>query len=107
MEHFKGIGKIKYEGAQSNNPLSFKYYNPNEVIDGKTMKEHLRFAVAYWHTFQASGIDSFGVGTAIRPWDNISDKCHLQKQRWEANFEFCEKLQVPFFCFQTGYSTRS
>lgn len=99
MEHFKGIGKIKYEGAQSNNPLSFKYYNPNEVIDGKTMKEHLRFAVAYWHTFQASGIDSFGVGTAIRPWDNISDKMSLAKTKMEANFEFCEKLQVPFFCF--------
>ncbi|NLB81451.1 MAG: xylose isomerase [Clostridiaceae bacterium] len=99
MEHFKGIGKSKYEGAQSDNPLSFKYYNPNEVIDGKTMKEHLRFAVAYWHTFQASGIDSFGVGTAIRPWDNISDKMSLAKTKMEANFEFCEKLQVPFFCF--------
>ncbi|NLU53622.1 MAG: xylose isomerase [Clostridiaceae bacterium] len=98
-EYFKGIGKIKYEGPQSDNPLAFKYYNPEEVIDGKTMKEHLRFAVAYWHTYQARGADPFGVGTAIRPWDGVSDPMDLAYAKVEANFEFCEKLDIPFFCF--------
>ena len=98
-EYFKNIKKIQYEGKEFDNPLAFKYYNENEVVGGKTMKEHLRFAVAYWHTFQATGVDPFGVGTAIRPWDNISDPMDLAKAKVEANFEFCEKLGVPFFCF--------
>jgi xylose isomerase len=63
------------------------------------MEDHLRFAVAYWHTFQARGSDPFGVGTAIRPWDSISDQMELAKVKVEANFEFCEKLGAPFFCF--------
>jgi xylose isomerase len=98
-EFFKNVSKIKYEGKDSDNPLAFKYYNPDEVIDGKTMKEHLRFAVAYWHTFQGVGVDPFGAGTAIRSWDNITDPMDLAKAKVEANFEFCEKLGVPFFCF--------
>ncbi len=98
-EFFKNVSKIQYEGKDSDNPLAFKYYNPDEVIDGKTMKEHLRFAVAYWHTFQGVGVDPFGAGTAIRPWDNITDPMDLAKAKVEANFEFCEKLGVPFFCF--------
>lgn len=98
-EVFKGIQKINFEGKGSDNPLSFKYYNADEVVAGKRMEEHLRFAVAYWHTFQATGVDPFGIGTAVRPWDNISDKMELAKTKVEANFEFCEKLGVPFFCF--------
>ena len=98
-EFFKGIGKIVYEGPKSDNPLAFRYYNPAEVVNGKTMKEHLRFAVAYWHTFQARGSDPFGPGTAMRPWDKITDPMELALAKVEANFEFCEKLQVPFFCF--------
>ena len=68
----------------------------------KHMKDHLRFAVAYWHTFQARGDDPFGVGTAIRPWDNITDDMDLAIAKVDANFEFCEKLGVPFFCFHDG-----
>ncbi|MEN2773927.1 xylose isomerase [Acetivibrio clariflavus] len=98
-EYFKGISKIQYEGKDSDNPLAFKYYNPDEVVGDKTMKEHLRFAVAYWHTFQGTGADPFGVGTAQRPWENITDPMDLAKAKVEANFEFCEKLGVPFFCF--------
>ncbi|HOQ76216.1 MAG TPA: xylose isomerase [Thermoclostridium sp.] len=98
-EFFKGIGKIQYEGPESKNPLAFKYYNPDEVIAGKTMKEHLRFAVAYWHTYQARGVDMFGGGTAVRPWDDITDPMDLAYAKVDANFEFCEKLGVPFFCF--------
>lgn len=99
-EIFKGIQNIKYEGAKSDNPLAYKYYNADEIIAGKRMEDHLKFAVAYWHTFQASGTDPFGpVGTAIRPWDSISDAMELAKLKVEANFEFCEKLGVPYFCF--------
>ncbi len=98
-EFFKGIGKIQYEGPESKNPLAFKYYNPDEVVFGKPMKEHLRFAVAYWHTFQARGADMFGAGTAQRPWDHITDPMDLALAKVDANFEFCEKLGVPFFCF--------
>lgn len=98
-EYFKNVSKIQYEGKGSDNPLAFKYYNPDEVIGGKTMKEHLRFAVAYWHTFQGTGGDPFGPGTAVRPWADISDPMELAKAKMYANFEFCEKLGVPFFCF--------
>lgn len=98
MAYFKNIGKIVYEGRESDNPLAFKHYNPQEVVLGKTMEEHLRFAVAYWHTYVGDGSDPFGIGTAIRPWDSLTgmDKA---KARVEANFEFMEKLGLPFFCF--------
>ncbi|MDD3840481.1 MAG: xylose isomerase [Clostridia bacterium] len=98
-KYFKDIPDIKYEGSDSDNPLAFKYYNADEMIGGKKMKDHLRFAVAYWHTYVARGADPFGTGTAIRPWDDISDPMELAKAKVEANFEFCEKLGVPYFCF--------
>lgn len=98
-EYFKNIAKIQYEGPKSDNPLAFKYYNPDEVIGGKRMEEHLRFAVAFWHTFMGTGSDPFGPGTAVRPWDSVSSKMDLAKAKMEANFELCEKLNVPFFCF--------
>lgn len=98
-EFFKGIPKIKYEGKDSDNPLAFKYYNPDEVIGGKKMKDHLRFAVAYWHTYVGTGADPFGPGTALRPWDDITDPMELAKAKMRANFELCEKLGVEFFCF--------
>lgn len=98
-EYFKEVQKIKFEGSRSENPLAFKYYNAEEMVAGKKMEEHLRFAVAYWHTFQATGTDPFGAGTAVRPWDNVSDKMELARLKVEANFELCEKLGVPFFCF--------
>ena len=98
-EYFKEVQKIKFEGSKSDNPLAFKYYNPEEVVAGKKMIDHLRFAVAYWHTFQGTGSDPFGPGTAVRPWDNVTDKMELARVKVEANFELCEKLGVPFFCF--------
>ncbi|HKK80868.1 MAG TPA: hypothetical protein VJ909_01385, partial [Prolixibacteraceae bacterium] len=69
-EYFKGIDKIHYEGPQSKNPLAFKWYDENKVVAGKTLKEHLRFAVAYWHTFTGDGGDPFGPGTKVFPWDD-------------------------------------
>lgn len=98
MEFFNGISKIKYEGKDSKNPLAFKYYNPEEIINGKTMKEYLRFSVAFWHTFTGEGADPFGIGTMQRSWDN-SVGIERAKKRVLAAFEFCEKLDVPYFCF--------
>jgi xylose isomerase len=98
MAYFETVNKIQFEGASSKNPLAFKYYNPEELINGKTMEEILRFSVAYWHTFTADGTDPFGVGTAIRPWNHLQG-LDLAKARVEAAFELFEKLNVPFFAF--------
>lgn len=98
MAYFNEVGNIAYEGPKSRNPLAFKYYNPSEVILGKPMEEHLRFAVAYWHTFTLQGNDPFGLPNMIRPW-NGAQGMDLAKQRVEANFEFLEKLGVTYFCF--------
>ncbi|WP_372635188.1 xylose isomerase [Cohnella sp.] len=98
MSKFPNVPKIQYEGRDSKNPFAFRHYNPQEVVFGKTMEEHLRFAVAYWHTFNANGGDPFGAGTAVRSWDSLAplDKA---KARVEANFELLEKLNVPFYAF--------
>ncbi len=98
MTYFKGINKVTYEGPNSNNPFAFKYYNPEEVINGKSMEEFMRFAVSYWHTFTGEGTDPFGQGTMVRPYNNLSG-LDLAKARVEASFEFFEKLDVPYFCF--------
>lgn len=98
MAYFTGVDKIQYEGPQSRNPLAFKHYKATEVVAGKTMQEHLRFAVSYWHSFTAQGTDPFGVGTMQRPWNSLTGM-DLAKARVEATFEFLEKTGAPFFCF--------
>ncbi|MBX2921107.1 MAG: xylose isomerase [Chitinophagaceae bacterium] len=98
-EYFPGISKIKFEGQQSDNPLSFKWYDENRVIAGKTMKEHFRFAVAYWHTFCGTGADPFGPGTKKFPWDENADAVQRAKDKADAAFEFITKLGVPYYCF--------
>ncbi|WP_282139890.1 xylose isomerase [Cytobacillus oceanisediminis] len=98
MNYFNNVSGVKYEGPDSNNPLAFKYYNPEEMINGRKMEDLLRFAVSYWHTFTAEGKDPFGNGTMIRSYDRFSGM-DLAKARVEASFEFYEKLNVPFFCF--------
>lgn len=97
--YFKGIEKVNYEGATSKNPLAFKYYNPDEVVMGKIMKEHCRFAMSYWHTLTYMGNDPFGGATMHRPWDQREDAMEIAKERVHASFEFMEKMQIPFFCF--------
>ncbi|WP_020471332.1 xylose isomerase [Zavarzinella formosa] len=99
MSFFPEISKIKYEGADSKNPLAFRHYNPDEVVEGKTMKEHLRFAVCYWHTFRGTGSDPFGPGCAVRPWEDGTDSLEMALKRVDVAFEFIEKLDVPFYCF--------
>lgn len=97
--YFKGLGQVKYEGPESRNPLAFKWYDENKVVAGKTMKDHLRFAVAYWHTFCGTGGDPFGPGTHIFPWDGATDKMDAAKERMDAAFEFITKMTIPFYCF--------
>ena len=98
-EYFKGIGQIQYEGPQSKNPLAFKWYDANKVVGGKTMKEYLRFAIAYWHTLCGNGGDPFGPGTKSFPWDASNDVMTANKERMDAAFEFITKIGAPFYCF--------
>ena len=98
-EYFPGIGKIQFEGPESDNPLAFKYYDENRVIAGKTMKEHFRFATAYWHTFCGTGGDPFGPGTKQFPWLEASDAVQSAKDKMDAAFEFFTKIGTPYFCF--------
>ncbi|MFW6062178.1 MAG: xylose isomerase [Planctomycetota bacterium] len=98
-EYFPGVEKIRYEGPDSKNPLAFKHYNPEEVVEGKTMAEHLRFSVAYWHSFCNDGGDPFGAGTRQMPWNDAPDPMTAARQRARAAFEFIEKLGAGFYCF--------
>lgn len=99
MNHFPDIPKIPYEGPDSKNPLAFKYFNADERVGDRTMREHLPFSIAYWHTMNGRMADPFGVGTAIRPWDEITDPMDQAKARMDALFEILEKLGVRYFCF--------
>ena len=98
-EYFKGIGKIPFEGPESDNPMAFKFYDENKVVAGKSMKDHFRFAIAYWHTFCGNGADPFGPGTVDFPWDANPDPMQAAKDKLDAAFEFISKLGVPFYCF--------
>src|SRR5664280_650145 len=96
---FPDVPQIEYAGPQSKNPLAFKHYSASEKIDGKSMREHLRFAVCYWHTFRNQLSDPFGVGTAIRPWDDGSNSVANAQNRARVAFEFIDKLGAPYYCF--------
>jgi len=98
-EYFKGIGKIPFEGKGSGNPLAFKYYNKEQKVRGKSMKDHFRFAIAYWHTFTGTGTDPFGMGTRIFPWDESEDPIDRAKDKMDAAFEFITKIGAEFYCF--------
>lgn len=98
-EYYKGVPKIQYEGKESRNPFAFKYYNPDEIIGGKTMKEQLKFAMSYWHTLCAEGTDMFGVGTADKSFGTNGDPMELAKAKVKAGFELMEKLGIEYFCF--------
>jgi xylose isomerase len=98
-EYFKGIPKIAFEGKTSDNPLAFKYYNPDQVVAGKTMREHFKFAIAYWHSFCGQGSDPFGAGTQNFPWDQSNDPVQAAKDKADAAFEFISKMGFDYFCF--------
>src|SRR5213076_612451 len=99
MAFFPDVPKIPYEGPDSTNPLSFRHYNPDEKVEGKTMREHLRFSVAYWHTMRGTGSDPFGPGCALRPWEDGTDSVDMASKRVRVAFEFMEKLGAPYYCF--------
>jgi xylose isomerase len=98
-EFFKGIPQIKFEGTESTNPLAYKWYDESKMVSGKTMKEHLRFAVAYWHSFSGNGSDPFGEPTHIFPWNQKADAVERAKDKADAAFEFITKLGLPYYCF--------
>lgn len=98
-EFFPGIGKIPFEGNASDNPLAFKWYNEDQLVAGKTMKEHFRFAIAYWHSFCNTGADPFGPGTKFLPWESSASALDRAKDKMDAAFEFITKLGVPYYCF--------
>ena len=97
--HFPKIKPIQFEGAGSDNPLAFRHYNPDELIQGKSQKDHLRFSIAYWHSFRGVGGDPFGPGTIVRPWEKGTDAVSIAKTRMDAAFEFFTKIQAPFYTF--------
>ena len=98
-EYFKGIPRIRYEGPKTDNPLAFRWYKEDQVVGGKTMKEHFRFAVAWWHTFCGTGGDPFGIGTKKFPWLGAQDPIQEAKNKMDAGFEFITKMGIPYYCF--------
>ncbi|SMD16035.1 xylose isomerase [Pedobacter nyackensis] len=99
QEFFKGIGQIKFEGLGTDNPLAFRWYDPERIVAGKTLKDHLRFAGAYWHSFCGNGADPFGGPTHIFPWDVKTDPIARAKDKMDAAFEFLTKMNIPYYCF--------
>jgi xylose isomerase len=98
-EYFPGIPTIAFEGTGTNNPLAFRHYNPDEIVDGRPLSEHLRFSVAYWHAFRGTGTDPFGAATIRRPWETGRDPLSIARRRMDAAFEFLQKIRAPFWCF--------
>ncbi len=98
-EYFKNIGKVTYEGKESDNPLAFKFYDEHRIVAGKSMKEHFKFACAYWHTLCNTGGDPFGPGTKAFPWLQATSPIQQAKDKMDAAFEFMTKLGIPYFCF--------
>ena len=98
-QHFRKIKTIAYEGPSTTNPLAFRYYDPNEIVAGRKLKDHLRFSIAYWHSFRGVGSDPFGPGTIVRPWEKGKDPVSIAKTRMDAAFEFFTKIQAPFYAF--------
>ena len=98
-EYFPGIGKIRFEGKDSRNPLAFRYYDPEKVVYGKKMKDWFKFAMAYWHTLCADGQDQFGPGTQNRQWWQSADPVTAAREKMDAGFEFMQKLGIEYYCF--------
>ena len=98
-DYFPDVEKIEYEGPQSKNPLAFRHYNAGELVEGRSMRDWLRFSVCYWHTFRGTGVDPFGAPTLIRPWDDGSNSLDNALRRVDVAFEFISKLGAPYYCF--------
>src|SRR5690606_4711178 len=99
MPYFPDIPKIRFEGPKSKNPFAFKHYNPDEVIEGKSMRDHMRFAAAYWHVMRNGLSDPFGGPTAVTPWDDQSDSVDNALKRADVFFEYLDKIDIDYYCF--------
>ena len=99
MAYFNDIPEIGYEGPSTDNPFAFRWYNPDEIVEGKSMRDHFRFSVVYWHTFRGNGADPFGAPTMVRPWDDGSESIDNAKNRVRVAFEFMQRLGVPYYAF--------
>lgn len=97
--YFQSIGPIRFEGPETDNPLAYRYYDENRLVAGKTMRDHFKFAVAYWHSLCNTGGDPFGSGTKAFPWLSASDPIQRAKDKMDAAFELITKLGLPYFCF--------
>jgi xylose isomerase len=97
--YFKNIPQIKFEGPESDNPFAFRWYDENKQVAGKSMKDHFKFACAYWHSFNANGTDPFGGPTHFFPWDASNDPTERAYAKADAAFEFIGKLGLPYYCF--------
>jgi xylose isomerase len=98
-EYFKEIGQVKYEGRDTDNPLAFRWYDADKIVAGKSLREHMRFACAYWHSFVGNGGDPFGGPTHVFPWDVKTDAIERAKDKMDAAFEFITKMNLPYYCF--------
>src|SRR4028119_79784 len=98
-EFFNGIGQVKYEGPESDNPMAFRWYDENKVVAGKTMKEYLKYSCAYWHSFVGDGSDPFGEPTLLFPWNEKTDPIESAKDKMDAAFEFITKMNLEYYCF--------
>ena len=98
-KYFKSIGKVKFEGIESDNPFAFRWYDESKIVAGKSMKDHLRFACAYWHSFNGNGADPFGEPTHLFSWNEKTDAVERAKDKADAAFEFITKLGLPYYCF--------
>src|SRR5688500_11445075 len=97
--YFKNIPFVKFEGPETDNPFAFRWYDENKLVAGKTLKEHMRFACAYWHGFNCNGSDPFGAPTHIFPWDGAGDALERAHEKMDAAFEFISKMNIPYYCF--------
>ena len=97
---FSNFAPVKFEGASTQNPLAYRHYNPDEMILGKSMRDHLRLAVSYWHTFCGAGADMFGSGTSLRPWHTENDAMKAATHKAESAIDFVRLLNLPFYCLK-------
>jgi xylose isomerase len=97
--YFDQLDRVRFAGPKTDNPLAFRHYNPDEIVLGKRMADHLRFAACYWHNFCWNGADMFGAGSFERPWQAAGDALEMAKRKADVAFEFFYKLNVPYYCF--------
>lgn len=98
-EYFTSVSRVQFEGKDSDNPLAFRWYNEHQMVGGRSMKDHFKFAVAWWHTLCGTGADPFGAPSKNFPWLSAADPLELARDKMDAGFEFITKMGIPYYCF--------